>query len=158
MKLKHFYLTAIISLAFSAIQAQIKEVEQDATKSTNIVSLSKYNIQKIVNDVFKKHIANSKNETILYFEKYVNMDRKAIINDILSYYWSWDLFSIGCLFYDILMPKYKQNLFLQMFLKLLLVCQNPIPNKRYTANQCLTNFQKIIDNINIGVFLNAVKM
>jgi len=120
-------------------------------------SLSKYNIQKIVGDVFNKHIANSKNETILYFEKYVNMDRKAIINDILSYYWSWDLFSIGCLFYDILMPRYKQNLFLQMFLKLLLVCQNPIPNKRYTANQCLTNFQKIIDNIDIGVFLNVVK-
>ena len=124
-------------------------------------SLSKYNIQKIINDVFNgninKHIANSKNETILYFEKYVNMDRKAIINDILSYYWSWDLFSIGCLFYDILMPKYKQNLFLQMFLKLLLVYQNPIPNKRYTANQCLTNFQKIIDNIDIGVFYNVVK-
>ena len=127
-------------------------------------SLSKYNIQQIVNDVFNsninKNVSNNnilKTETITFFEKYVNMNRKEVISNILSYYWSWDLFNVSYLFYDILISKYKQNLFLQLFLKLLLVCQNTIPNKRYTADQCLTNFNKIINNIDIGVFLNVVK-
>ena len=40
---------SVAKSTISAIQAQIKEVEQDATKSTNIVSLSKYNIQKYDN-------------------------------------------------------------------------------------------------------------
>lgn len=127
-------------------------------------SLSKYNIQQIVSDVFNsninKNVSNNnvlKTETITFFEKYVNMDRKSVINDILTYYWSWDLFNVSYLFYDIIISKYKQNLFLQLFIKLLLVCQHSIPNKRYTANQCLTNFNKIINSIDIGVFLNVVK-
>lgn len=126
--------------------------------------LSKYNINNIVNDVFSsninKNVSNNnvlRTETITFFEKYVNKNRKEVLSDIMSYYWSWDLFNVSYLFYDILISKYKQNLFLQLFLKLLLVCQHPIPNKRYTANQCLTNFNKIINNVDIGVFYNVVK-
>ena len=127
--------------------------------------LSKYNINKIVSDVFNsninKNVSNNnvlKTETITFFEKYVNINRKEVISDILSYYWSWDLFNVSYLFYDILISKYKQNLFLQLFIKLLLVCQHPIPNKRYNVNQCLTNFNKIINSINIDVFYNVVEV
>lgn len=121
-------------------------------------SLSKYNINTIINDVLSNDKTNIlKKEALLYFEKYVNMKRTDIISDILLYYWSWDLYSVSCLFSDILKSKYKHNIFLDLFLKQLLVCQRPDPTKRLTANKCLENFEKIIYNVGIDVFLNVVK-
>lgn len=121
-------------------------------------SLSKYNINTIINDVLSNDKSNIlKKEALLYFEKYVNMKRTDIISDILLYYWSWDLYSVSCLFSDILKSKYKHNIFLDLFLKQLLVCQRPDPTKRLTAIKCLENFEKIIYNVGIDVFLNVVK-
>lgn len=121
-------------------------------------SLSKYNINTIINDVLSNDKSNILNkEALLYFEKYVNMKRTDIISDILSYYWSWDLYSVSCLFNDILKSKYKHNLFLDLFLKQLLVCQRPDPTKRLTANKCLENFEKILYNVSMDVFFNVVK-
>jgi hypothetical protein len=131
-------------------------------------SLSKFNIYNIVNDVynnsnfinlFGQSISNKFiEEAKEYCSKYINMKYTNIIDEIIKCSSSWDLFSTSCYFYHLInLTNKKTNLFVKMFLKMLLVCLQPNYNKRLSINQCLVNFDKILNNININVFYSLIK-
>ncbi len=128
-------------------------------------TLSKHNINTVINDVYKDsrleynfNLENSKKEAKEYFEQFVNMKREEAIDKLVSYSNSWDLYSICCIFLSKLNKenKNKNNLFIQLTNKLLLACLRPNPEKRYNVSLCFTNFNKIINNLNINIFYDLV--
>ena len=126
-------------------------------------TLSKHNINTVIENVYNSNnnklgigLDDAKKEAKEFFEQFVNMKREDVIAKICSFGNSWDLYSMSCVFYEILISKYKQNLFIQLFNKLLLVCLRPNPEKRFDVSLCITNFNKIVSNLNINVFYSLV--
>ena len=117
-------------------------------------TLSKHNINTVINDVYKDDRIEYRSEVKEYFEQFVNIKREDVIAKLVSFSNSWDLYSV-CLQFNKEI-KNTDNLFIQLFKKLLLACLRPNPEKRYNVSLCLTNFLKIINNIGINVFYNLV--
>lgn len=139
-------------------------------QTNKLKSLSKYNIENIINEVTKENyilstygqtfVSSYKEEAIKYFMKYVNKPLSFILTDCLQYYYSWDNYSLSILFLDILIHLHKsmkhQNKFIIMFMKLLVCNIHMSPEKRLTINETVLQFNSILDNIEPSIFKRLI--
>ena len=124
-------------------------------------SLSNNNIEYIVNDVINHNtllsnfgetiIKNYKNDSIKYFNKYVNKSYEVIIADILQYSHTWDNYALSIMFLRILIGIHKtieiKNKFIILFMKLLVTNIHSNPSKRLSINDTTNKFEYIIEGL-----------
>jgi hypothetical protein len=126
-----------------------------------LTSLSNYNIEIVLDDLIKnntiiQHFGNSfvssyRSEAYKFFRKYVNQTKEYIIQDIFTYYMSWDNFSVSILFLKILINLYKSihhhNKFVIQFMKLLVCNIHFCPTQRFSLEQTNNQFHSILSDI-----------
>lgn len=129
--------------------------------TNKLTGLSNNNIETIINDVLEHHVilktfgdsivSSYKEESILYFKKYVNQSYDYILTDILQYYYTWDNYALSILFLRILIGIHKtigiKNKFIILFMKLLVCNVHLNPIKRLTCNMTKNKFDSILDSL-----------
>lgn len=87
-----------------------------------------------------RHISDKicRNKCIVFLKKYINKSKKEIINDLLTYWRTWDIYSIS-IFYLYIVDKLKINLnlnekFIDNFILLLTTNINPL-NRQINKSQ-----------------------
>lgn len=81
---------------------------------------------------------------IYQLKKYVGKDRQSIISDIMSYYHTWDCYSIGIMFINLFSKIFKEgfhfNKLIVYFTQLLLINISPDPKLRYTPQDNIEEY------------------
>jgi serine/threonine protein kinase len=93
----------------------------------------------------KSFIEKYRTSSLNFFEKYVGVKKNEVVNDLLTYYHTWDLFSL-CLNYLKLIRKKPidtENILVQDLLKILVININPNPTKRYSIGKTIEEFKKL---------------
>lgn len=82
---------------------------------------------------------------ISFFEKYIGVKKEEVVKDLLSFYQTWDQYSL-CLNY-IKLTKNKdidiKNEFVNRLFKILVMNINPNPTKRYSIKQTIEEFNNL---------------
>jgi hypothetical protein len=129
--------------------------------TNKLTGLSSNNIETIINDVLEHHfilktfgdsiVSSYKEESILYFKKYVNQSYDYILTDILQYYYTWDNYTLSILFLRILIGIHRtigiKNKFIILFMKLLVCNVHLNPIKRFTCDMTIKKFDSILDSV-----------
>ena len=124
-------------------------------------SLSSYNIELIINEyvnhnnilnTFGSNVVSSyKEESVIYFKKYVNQTYEYILTDILQYANTWDNYALSMLFLRILIELHRtigiKNKFIILFMKLLVCNIHLNPLKRLSINMTIKQFDILIDSL-----------
>ena len=135
-------------------------------------SLSFFNIETIVNDIIAqnyvlnafddKFVSLYKTESLQYFAKYVNKSYEFIVNDVLTYCYTWDNYSLGILFLKILINIHKcvkvKNKFIILFMKLLVNNIHLNPLKRPTIEIALNNFEDFLNSTSQQDYKDCVNL
>ena len=123
--------------------------------SNKIESISKINIDMILEDIYSKNnLAFNKKEATDFFIKYINKPLSYIINDIFIYKQTWDNYSLSILFLDILSASKlcENNIFIINFKNLLLSNIRPNPLLRLTILETLYKFEKLCFETDILIY------
>jgi len=119
--------------------------------------LNNENIYRIVDDVMQKHRALNnfssefvykyRNMFYLYLKKFENFSKYEIINKLLTYYKTWDAYSLSVLYLRIMSHIFR-NGFIKSQLTInlsqyLLINISPDPQKRLPLNTAKEMFEKI---------------
>lgn len=82
-----------------------------------------------------------------YFKQFIGKSKSYTINYLLSYYYTWDLFSLSIMYLDFLVKLKADSLFssklISKFLELLLININPNPSNRNNTKKTLYFFQSV---------------
>jgi hypothetical protein len=128
----------------------------------NLNSLSKSNIDKIINDnihnnfIFENFSDNIKkkyyDDGISFLSKFINKRKDEIILNIISYFKSWDNYALSILYLEIIIKMYKSvknknNKFILDFMKLLLKNISFNPEQRFSLKDTKLYFNNILNNI-----------
>lgn len=130
--------------------------------TNKLSSLSIYNIEIIINNVIEQHtilkkfgdsiVSLYKEESILYFNKYVNQTYEYILTDILKYCHTWDNYALSILYLRILININKtigiKNKFVLLFMRLLVDNIHFNPTKRLHVDVTIDRFNIMLDNLN----------
>ena len=127
--------------------------------TNNLESISKANIDKIINDVLNKNsmvqqieiwypntISQFREEGIAYWYKYINKPISDIVKDMFTYYCTWDNMSTSVVFLELLkiqMNTNKHNVFLTKITTLLIQNIHFVPEKRLSVKQSLLELDDI---------------
>ena len=125
--------------------------------SHNQESISKRNIEQIMNDVINENetiklielwypdsVNVFRKEGIIYWCKYINKPNSEIITDICKYYYTWDNSSISSLFLNVFKTATnKSNLFFKKMIDLFIQNVHFVPDKRITVQQTLSDLDTI---------------
>lgn len=130
-----------------------------------LISISIGNVETIVNDLinnnyifddFNNSIKNKfLRDGINYLSKYVNKNYDVILQDVFSYWHTWDNHSLSIMYLHFIIKFYKKiknnfnrnNLFCVSFMKLLLINISYDPINRLSIEDNLLQFNNIINNI-----------
>jgi hypothetical protein len=129
--------------------------------TNQLTSLSEYNIENIINEVIKNNnILNTfghslvslyKEESLIYFKKYVNQTYEFIVSDVLKHIYTWDNYALSILYLRILISLHKtiqiKNKFIILFMKLLINNIHLNPEKRLSIDETINNFNSLLDSI-----------
>ena len=134
--------------------------------TNKIHSLSIYNIHTIIDNIYDNHfilnqfgnntITNFKEESRVYYKKYVNKSYEDILNDMLNYFSTWDNYSLSIMYLNILIGIHKtiqkKNKLIILFMRLLIENINPNPLKRNSIETTTNKFKMLIYNSDISEF------
>ena len=155
--IKHF----IIAYEPSYIEWPIELHLLSYLLTNKLNSLSRYNIENIINDVVKNnHILNSFGDVVVssyttealeYFNKYVNQSYHFILTDILQFVNTWDNYSLSILFLRILIGIHRsigiKNKFIILFMKLLVGNIHLNPLKRLSIKITMEKFNALLNSL-----------
>tara|TARA_Y100000741_G_C18221279_1_gene545975 strand:- start:170 stop:1381 length:1212 start_codon:yes stop_codon:yes gene_type:complete len=99
------------------------------------------------------------------FVRWVGEDHITVIQKLLEHSDKWDLYSISIIYLNIIhywgISGFDNNMFMIEFTKLLLQNIHPYPEKRYTINDTISNFDSFFysntDENNINGIINSVQ-
>ena len=120
-------------------------------------SLTDHDINKIVNDYISNNIAlnifsgdfrNKYTESCVKFlKKYENMSKDNIINELLKFYKTWDLYSLSILYLKFLHYLFHDGFFeskiIIQFSQLLITNISPDPNNRLSVKDTKNKYREI---------------
>jgi hypothetical protein len=127
-----------------------------------LTSLSKSNIDKIINDIINNnYIFENFNDNIKkkyydngisFLSKFINKKSDEIILNIILYFRSWDNYALSILYLQIIIKIYKfiknkNNKFIIEFMKLLLKNISFNPEQRFSLKDTKLYFNNILNNI-----------
>ena len=139
--------------------------------TNKLTSLSEYNIENIINEVVKNNnILNTfgdslvslyKQESLKYFNRYVNQTYEFIVSDILKYIHTWDNYALSILYLRILISLHKtikiKNKFIILFMKLLVNNIHLNPEKRDSIDITINNFNFLLDSIELQDYKDIIQ-
>jgi hypothetical protein len=124
-------------------------------------SLSSYNIESIITEYIKHNnilnifgsavVSLYKDESLIYFKKYVNQTYDFMLTDMLQYAHTWDNYALSILYLRILIGIHRsiniKNKFIILFMKLLVQNIHLNPCKRLSIDTTKNKFDLILDSL-----------
>ena len=126
----------------------------------NLNSISTYNIDIIVSSFIKQNsVLNKVSEAfckdyqqhcVVVLERYVNMSKALILENILKVWQTWNLFSLSMIYLNIILNISNEGRckvgFFNKWMKLLLLNMHPDYNKRKSVEDNISLFSKLCYN------------
>ena len=127
----------------------ISEICDNFVKNTRVLS--------IFSQIYRDNFKISCIETL---KKYINVSKKEIIGNILSFSGTWDNYSLSILFLEIIgnmsrVFSLKDN-FITKFSILLSKNINPVPSKREELNETLNKYNRLFIEYPDWSFINSI--
>ena len=132
----------------------------------NLNSISTYNIDIIVSSFIKQNsVLNKVSEAfckdyqqhcVVVLERYVNMSKALILENILKVWQTWNLFSLSMIYLNIILNIFNEGRckvgFFYKWMKLLLLNTHPDYNKRKSIEDNIMLFSKLCYNNTMDEF------